>query len=86
MGKLAREITVADEITRYAVELCMRTHVRDVTIRESVLRCYEQKVSEFLESIRRYCVENGLGCTISPTAVPFDELILRMMREAGSVR
>ena len=26
MGKLAREITVADEITRYAVELCMGTH------------------------------------------------------------
>jgi len=26
MGKLAREIMVADEITRYAVELCMGTH------------------------------------------------------------
>jgi uncharacterized protein (DUF58 family) len=61
-------------------------HARDVTISESVLRRYKQKVSEFLESTRRYCVENGFNCTISPTAVPFDELILRMMREAGSVR
>lgn len=26
MGQLAREITVADEVTRYAVELCMGTH------------------------------------------------------------
>ena len=26
MGQLAREITVADEITKYAVELCMGTH------------------------------------------------------------
>ena len=26
MGQLAREITVADEITRFAVELCMGTH------------------------------------------------------------
>jgi MoxR-like ATPase len=26
MGQLAREITVADEITRYAAELCMSTH------------------------------------------------------------
>jgi MoxR-like ATPase len=26
MGKLARQITVADEITRYAVELCVGTH------------------------------------------------------------
>jgi len=59
---------------------------RDVTISESVLRRYKQKISEFFESIRRYCIANGFGCTISPTAVPFDELILRMMREAGSVR
>ena len=59
---------------------------RDVTISESVLRRYKQKFGEFLESLRKYCIENGFGCTISPTAVPFDELILRMMREAGSVR
>ena len=61
-------------------------YVRDVTISESVLRRYKKKVSEFLESTQRYCIENGFNCTISPTAVPFDELILRMMREAGSVR
>jgi uncharacterized protein (DUF58 family) len=59
---------------------------RDVTISESVLRRYKQKVSEFLDSLRKYCVENGFSCTISPTAVPFDELILRMMRESGAVR
>ena len=61
-------------------------YTRDVTISESVLRRYKQKVSEFLESVRRYCIENGFACTLSPTAVPFDELILRMMREAGSVQ
>jgi uncharacterized protein (DUF58 family) len=61
-------------------------YARDVTISENVLKRYKQKVGEFMESIRRYCVENGFGCTVSPTAVPFDELILRMMREAGSVR
>ena len=59
---------------------------RDVTISESVLRSYKQKFGEFLESVRKYCAVNGFGCTISPTAVPFDELILRMMREAGAVR
>ena len=61
-------------------------YTRDVTISESVLRRYKQKVRDFLESIQRYCIENGFGCTLSSTAVPFDELILRMMREAGSVR
>ena len=60
--------------------------VRDVTVSESVLRRYKSKFAEFLETLRKYCVGNGFGCTISPTAVPFDKLILRMMREAGSVR
>jgi hypothetical protein len=59
---------------------------RDVTISESVLRRYKQKIGDFFESLRRYCIENGCSCTISPTTVPFDELILRMMREAGAVR
>ena len=60
--------------------------VRDVTISESILRRYKSKFAEFLETLRKYCIGNGFSCTISPTAVPFDELILRMMREAGSVR
>ncbi|MCL2118994.1 MAG: DUF58 domain-containing protein [Planctomycetaceae bacterium] len=60
--------------------------VCDVTISESILRRYKSKFAEFLETLRKYCVGNGFGCTVSPTAVPFDEMILRMMREAGSVR
>ncbi len=59
---------------------------RDVTISESVLRRYQQKFAEFIESVKKYCTGNGFGCTIAPTSVPFDEMILRMMREAGSVR
>ena len=59
---------------------------QDVTISENVLKRYHQKICDFFESIRRYCIENGCSCTISPTAVPFDELILRMMRESGAVR
>ncbi|MDR1494010.1 MAG: DUF58 domain-containing protein [Planctomycetaceae bacterium] len=55
---------------------------RDVTISESVLRQYKKKFAEFLDSVRKYCVGNGLRCTISQTSEPFDELILRMMREA----
>jgi uncharacterized protein (DUF58 family) len=60
--------------------------VRNVTISESILRRYRQKFAEFLDSVKKYSIRNGLSCTISPTAVPFDEMILRMMREAGSVR
>ncbi len=59
---------------------------RDVTISESVLRRYKQIFAEFIESVKKYCIGNGFGCTIATTSVPFDEMILRMMREAGSVQ
>ena len=59
---------------------------QNVTISENVLRRYKQKMNNFFASINRYCIENGYGCTLSPTVVPFDELILKMMRASGSVR
>lgn len=59
--------------------------VHNVTISESMLRRYRRTFADFLDSVKRYCTGHGLSCTISPTAVPFDQLVLRMMRESGNV-
>jgi uncharacterized protein (DUF58 family) len=59
--------------------------VEKVTVTERNLRQYRQIVDAFLESVKRYCVTYGVGGTRSTTDVPFDELILRMMREAGAL-
>ncbi len=58
---------------------------RPVTVTEKSLRHYRRIFEEFLESVRLYCREHGAGCTQTSTEVPFDELILTMMRTAGSV-
>jgi uncharacterized protein (DUF58 family) len=57
-----------------------------VTISERNLRRYRQIFQEFQESVQRYSRTYGLGCTRTSTEVPFDQLILKMMREAGAVR
>lgn len=59
---------------------------KKVTVTERNLRQYRQIYSEFLETLRRYCRTYGLGCTHTSTEIPFDELILRMMRTAGAVQ
>jgi len=59
--------------------------IRDVTISESVLRQYKAAFAEFLDSVKRYCIGNGLGGTIARTEIPFDELILNMMKRSGTV-
>lgn len=59
---------------------------RKVTVTEKNLRQYRQLFDEFQESIQTYANRYGLGCTRTTTEIPFDELILRMMRQAGAVR
>lgn len=60
--------------------------VRKVTVTERSLRQYREVFESFLGQVRRYGSTYGLGCTQTSTEVPFDELILRMMRTAGAIR
>src|SRR3954468_17706919 len=59
---------------------------RKVTVTERNLRQYRQLFDEFQEQVQGYCNRHGLGCTRTSTEIPFDKLILRMMRQAGAVR
>ena len=57
--------------------------VRQVIITEKRLREYHERFGQFLRSIAVYCRTYGLSCTHSTTDIPFDQLVLRMMRTAG---
>jgi uncharacterized protein (DUF58 family) len=59
---------------------------RKVTVTEKNLRQYKRLFDEFQERVQGYANRYGLGCTRTQADVPFDELILRMMRQAGAVR
>lgn len=56
-----------------------------VTVTERNLRQYREIFRRFQESIQTYCNTYALGCTRTTTEIPFDELILKMMRAAGAV-
>ncbi|OJW19819.1 MAG: hypothetical protein BGO49_13950 [Planctomycetales bacterium 71-10] len=59
--------------------------IEKVTVAERNLQQYRAIFAEFLESVQRYCKAYGIGGTCSPTQVPFDDLILKMMRQTGAV-
>ena len=59
--------------------------IRKVTITERNLRQYRKIFADYLESVRSYCNTYGIGGTRSSTEIPFDELLLRMMRAAGAL-
>ncbi|GMU80195.1 MAG: DUF58 domain-containing protein [Phycisphaerales bacterium] len=60
--------------------------LRKVTVTEAHQKRYREVFAAFVERVLRYCRNYGLGCTQTSTELPFDELILRMMRAAGAVR
>jgi uncharacterized protein (DUF58 family) len=59
---------------------------RKVTVTEKNLRQYRQLFDAFQGKVQSYCNRYGLCCTRTATDIPFDELILRMMRQVGAVR
>ena len=59
---------------------------RKVTVSEKNLLQYRQLFDAFQNQVQGYCNRYGLGCTRTSTEVSFDQLILRMMRQAGAVR
>lgn len=59
---------------------------RKVTVTEKNLKQYRQLFEEFQQQVQSYCNRHSLGCTRTSTEIPFDELILRMMRQAGAVK
>ncbi len=69
------------------LELCdvENQRTRKVTVTESNLRTYRRLFAEYQARVATYCRNYGIGCTQATTEMPFDELVLRMMREAGAV-
>lgn len=56
---------------------------RKVTVTEKNLRTYKRLFDEHQGSVRTYCKNYGWGCTQSPANVPFDDLIIHMMRSSA---
>lgn len=59
--------------------------MRKLTVTERKLKQYAQLFEQFLQEIDAYCMRYSLSCTRATVDVPFDELVLRMMRAAGGL-
>ena len=56
---------------------------KKVTVTERKLRQYQQLFARFLQDVEGYCRTHGLSHTRTTTDVPFDVVLLRMMRAAA---
>ena len=56
---------------------------RKVTVTEKNIRQYKKLFEEHQSSVRDYCHNYGMGCTQTPSHVPFDDLVMNMMMRAA---
>ena len=57
--------------------------MRKVTVTEKNMRTYKDLFQQHQASVRDYCRGYGLGCTQERSTISFDDVVFRMMREAG---
>ncbi|MEO7318672.1 MAG: DUF58 domain-containing protein [Chthoniobacteraceae bacterium] len=55
--------------------------VFEVTANDALLRRYEREINSFLENVEAFCLRRGVGYAQVTTAVPFEELVLRVLRD-----
>ncbi len=58
----------------------------EVTANESLLRQYREEVGRFLDGLASFCVERGIGYARALTDVPFEDLVLRVLRDGRIVK
>lgn len=56
---------------------------KKVTVTEKKLKQYKQLFGDFLADVERYCRTHGLAHTRTTTEIPFDAVLLQMMRAAA---
>ena len=53
----------------------------EVTATDAVLASYRAEVDRFLAGLTDFCVRRGIGCALASTETPFEDLVLRVLRD-----
>jgi uncharacterized protein (DUF58 family) len=65
---------------------CETGSVYDLTASEALVRAYRQQVDTFLAGLEQFCLQRGVGYALAPTEVPFEDLVLRVLRDGVMLR
>jgi uncharacterized protein (DUF58 family) len=58
----------------------------EVTIDPSLLKHYRREVQNFLQSVETFCLRREIGYAQATTAIPFEDLVLRILRDGRLIK
>ena len=65
---------------------CETGDTREVTVSRSLLEAYSKEHERYCEELEEFCTKKALPFFRTHTAIPFEELILRIFRSGGFLR
>lgn len=65
---------------------CESDATSDITATESLLADYRATIGAWLDALEQFCHRRGLGYARASTDVPFEDLVLRVLREGAMLR
>lgn len=60
--------------------------IAEVTISRALINRYKKNLHAYCESLRNFCTQRGIAYLFTSTDVPFDQLILKYLRNRGLVK
>lgn len=65
---------------------CETGELYEITASESVVRHYREQVAAFVEGLEAFALRRGAGYARASTEVPFEDLVLRVLRDGVMLR
>jgi uncharacterized protein (DUF58 family) len=65
---------------------CETGDMKEVTVSKSLLEAYEREHEKYCKELETYCTKYALPFFRTHTAIPFDELVLKIFRAGGFLR
>ncbi|MBI3820746.1 MAG: DUF58 domain-containing protein [Planctomycetes bacterium] len=59
---------------------------REINVTDALLARYKKAFAELSERVETYCIKNEMGYVRARTTIPFDELVLGILRRGGLIR
>jgi len=65
---------------------CETGDTREVTVSKSLLEAYQKEFEKYQQELSGYCTKYAIPFFRTHTAIPFDELVLKIFRSGGFLR
>jgi uncharacterized protein (DUF58 family) len=65
---------------------CETGDTREVTVSKSLLEAYQREHEKYCKELEAYCTKYAMAFFRTHTAIPFDELVLKIFRSGGFLR